>query len=167
MSAVVIEGLAEFMERLRAGVAGPVRRFLESAAIAVQSAARERAPVDTGRLRADIGYELDESSPPLWAKVGPNVFYGPYMEYGTGTLADGAGGKGGAHRPPSSALAGWAQRHGGLNPFLVARAIGARGGLRPRRYMRGGLAAALGAIEAFKERLGQEIVALLAGGGSE
>lgn len=167
MNASVIEGLAELIARLRAGVAGPVRAFLESAAITVQSAARERAPVDEGRLRADIGYELDEAEMPTWAAVGPNVFYGPYMEYGTGTLADGPPGKGGAHRPPSAALAGWCQRHGGLNPFLVARAIGRRGGLRPRRYMRGGLAASLGAIGTLVERLGQQIVQLLAGGGGE
>ena len=72
---------------------------------------------------------------PLWAKGGSNVKYAPYMEYGTGRLADAEGGGGGGrHWPPAQALEGWASRHG-FGPgggFLVARAIGRRGGLKPR-----------------------------------
>jgi len=121
----------EFMQR-------PMRRFFTKSAIAVQSGAKKLSPVDTGRLRSSITYDIDPAAMPLWAKVGTNVSYAPFMEYGTGLLADGEGGSGRAHRPPSSALDTWAKRHG-TSGFAVAMAIARRGGLKPRRYLRGSL----------------------------
>ena len=47
--------------------------------------------------------------------------------------------KGGRHFPPSDALERWASRHG-FGPgggFVVARAIGRRGGLKPREFLTG------------------------------
>lgn len=158
---VRIKGLAELKGKLNIGlIAGPLRTFLTRAAILVQSRARERAPVDTGRLRADIAFEVDGGTPPIWARVGNNVFYAPYVEYGTGTQTDGPGG-GGRHWPPAGALSGWAGRHG-FGPgggFIVARAIGRRGGLRPRRYLRDALDAALSGIEGLFGALSRDIEA--------
>lgn len=138
----------------------PLGRFFGRSAITVQGGARKRAPVDRGRLRADINYEIDHSTPPLWAKVGNNLFYAPWMEYGTGTQSDAPGGSGGRHWPPAAALEPWAQRHG-FPPgggAMVARAIGLRGGLRPRRYLRDALEDSLGMIDSFLRTLASEIV---------
>ena len=125
----------------------PIRRLLKKLASAAEADAKKSAPVNTGRLRASITTSIDSTGrPPLWAKVGSNVFYAPYMEYGTGLLAEGSPAKGGRHYPPASALQLWASRVvpelGDAGGFLIARAIGRRGGLKPRYYMRAGLEAA-------------------------
>lgn len=99
-------------------------------------AAREM-PVDTGNLRASMRYEVGSvDGVPLWAAVGTNVEYAPYMEYGTGLLCDGPNPSGRRHWPPAAALDVWARRHGFESGAQVAVAIGRRGGLRPRRFLR-------------------------------
>lgn len=45
----------------------------------VQNGARERSPVDTGRLRSSITYQVGGRE----AKIGTNVFYAPFQEFGT------------------------------------------------------------------------------------
>ena len=74
-----VEGLAEALRQLSPEkVAKPVRDFLTKAIITVQGLARERAAVDTGRMRQAVTYEVDSSSPPTWAKVGVNVNRGGF-----------------------------------------------------------------------------------------
>jgi hypothetical protein len=69
-----VKGLEEAIRQLSPEkVAKPVRDFLTKAIITVQGLARERAAVDTGRMRQAVAYEVDSSSPPTWAKVGVNV----------------------------------------------------------------------------------------------
>lgn len=51
----------------------------EAAGILVESAAKGFAPVDTGRLRASITHDADETG----AVIGTNVEYAPYVELGT------------------------------------------------------------------------------------
>ncbi len=81
---VEIKGLAEVLAKLDKSLySGPLRTFWQRAAIAVQGRAREKAPVDTGRLRASIMYDVDGASPPLYASVGSDVFYAPFQEFGT------------------------------------------------------------------------------------
>jgi HK97 gp10 family phage protein len=81
---VKIVGLEAMLKKLSPTLyAGPLRKFWERASIAVQSRAREKSPVDTGRLRASIMYEIDGATPPLYAKVGTDVFYAPFQEFGT------------------------------------------------------------------------------------
>ena len=135
----------------------PMRRFFTKAAIAVQSGAKERAPVDTGRLRSSLTFEVDSRPLPLWAKVGSNVSYAPFMEYGTGLVTDGKGGGNKRHWPPSGALDLWARRHGIASGFLVARAIGRRGGLKPRRFLRGSFEANRGTIKGYLKQAESEI----------
>ena len=115
----------------------PMRRFFTKAAIAVQSGAKERAPVDTGRLRSSLTYEVDSAALPLWAKVGTNVTYAPFMEYGTGVLSENPEATKKWHFPAASHLEVWARRHG-TTGFQVAKAIRDRGGLKPRRFLRNG-----------------------------
>ena len=46
----------------------------------VETAAKEKCPVRTGRLRSSI---TTEKVKPFEVHVGTNVFYGPFVEYGT------------------------------------------------------------------------------------
>ncbi len=162
---VEIEGLKEAMARIDAGlVAGPVRAFMSRAAMYIEAEAKKNAPVDTGRLRTSITHEVDtENTVPQWAKVGSNLFYAPYMEYGTGLRTDGTGGSGKRHHPPGDALQGWAERHGLASGWAVASAIAARGGLEPRRYLRGALEASTSAIQSLLKTCSDAIGRLWSG----
>jgi len=69
--------------------------------------------------------------------VGSPLEYMAYQEYGTGLLYDGPGPKPGkAHYPPPAALETWCRRNGIASAWGVSRAIGRRGGLRPKRFLR-------------------------------
>lgn len=81
---VEIEGLAEALKKLSPDLyAEPLRKFWNRAAVVVQGRARDKSPVDTGRLRSSIMYEIDTANPPLYAVVGSDVEYAPYQEFGT------------------------------------------------------------------------------------
>lgn len=81
---VKIDGLEAALKKLDKSLwTEPLRRFWERASIVVQGRARVLAPVDTGRLRASLVYEVDSASPPMYAAVGSDVFYAPYQEFGT------------------------------------------------------------------------------------
>ena len=60
------------------------RGGLEAASLIVEADATLRAPVDTGNLRSSITHRVvsDEE-----AKIGTNVDYAPYLEYGTHKMA--------------------------------------------------------------------------------
>src|SRR5947208_3283955 len=77
-------GEAELKGKLSTELAaGPVRRMFNRAAITVRNDAVGHTPVDTGRLRQSIAWEIDAAPLPLWARVGTNVEYGPDIEFGT------------------------------------------------------------------------------------
>ncbi len=121
-----VEGMERLMERAKPELlAKPVHDFLERAALMVKAKAREYTPVDTGRLRASMTHQLDSSPVPLWARVGSNVEYAPFVELGTRP-----------HFPPPEALELWARRHG-IPVFLVCRAIARRGTKAHRMLQRG------------------------------
>lgn len=54
-------------------------KALTAAAVLVEGEAVLRCPVDTGNLRGSITHEVKADE----ARVGTNVEYAPYMEYGT------------------------------------------------------------------------------------
>jgi len=54
-------------------------KFLESASVILQGAARRNTPVDTGRLRSSISRDVQKDE----ATVGTNVNYAQFVEYGT------------------------------------------------------------------------------------
>jgi phage gpG-like protein len=139
----------EFMQK-------PMRKFFTSAAIAVQSGAKERAPVDTGRMRSSLTYEIDPAAMPAWAKVGTNVSYAPFMEWGTGSLSESPASTSGWHAPTGAALAVWARRHG-TDGYIVAAAIAKRGGLKPRRFLRGSFEANKDNIKRMLRTAGREV----------
>lgn len=53
----------------------------------VVNAAKQNCPVDTGRLRDSITWELGGSGALLEGRVGSNVEYAPYVELGTRHMA--------------------------------------------------------------------------------
>lgn len=55
--------------------------------IDVQNRARQKAPVDTGRLRASISHELGSDGRGPYVDVGSNVEYAPHVEYGTSRMS--------------------------------------------------------------------------------
>lgn len=50
----------------------------------VQGDAKELCPVDEGQLRNSITAEVEETPRKIVGKVGSNVEYAPYVEFGTG-----------------------------------------------------------------------------------
>jgi len=86
---LTVEGIDRVLKKLTAKqLLKPLGDYLLRIGIATQSKARERAPVDTGRLVSSIAYlapdsilEEDNAEPPLWVRVGTNVnansFYYP------------------------------------------------------------------------------------------
>lgn len=66
-----------------------IARALETIGLVAERYAKEKAPVDTGRLRNSISHEVDDDT----VYVGTNVEYAPYLEFGTGKFAEGGGGR--------------------------------------------------------------------------
>lgn len=162
---VELKGLDNILSKLdKSLIAKPSHDFFARVGITVQGKARQNAPVDTGNLRNEIMYEVDDSTPTLWTKVGllqakqgSSLWVkGRAMEYGTGRLGDPAVSHKSGHWPPASALERWAVRHG-TTGAAVARAIGKAGGLRPRPYLRTGLKESMDDIKRLLAKMGDEI----------
>jgi len=116
-------------------IGGLTRKFGE----AVHREAVRRAPSDLGALPSSIYLKLRKTGFAYEATIGSHLPQARYMEYGTGRRGDPEVSHKSEHWPPWRALEPWARRHG-FPPgggFLVARAIGLRGGLEPRRFLRG------------------------------
>lgn len=125
-----VKGLEEIVRNLAntAELIGPpLRTALTKSALLVEGQAKRLVPVDTGNLRRTITHRVDRAPVPLFAEVGTNASYAR-------TVHDGR--RAGAAPPPTSALAGWASRHGipSNRVYLVARAIG-RKGIRKRPFL--------------------------------
>jgi len=60
-----------------------IAEALNKKALRIVREAKQRAPVDTGRLRASITAELVEQGKTPKALVSSNVEYAPYVEFGT------------------------------------------------------------------------------------
>lgn len=144
---VQIEGLPELLRALRenAGLADVMRKALWKIGAHADEASKRKAPVDVGKLRGSIMFQVDPSPLPGFVRIGTigpqRPTYAAYMEYGTGTRHDHPNWPRRPHVVPPAALQRWARRKSrsgeDFNAFSVARAITARGGLEPRRYLRG------------------------------
>jgi len=163
-----IRGLSELNAKLNAPylVGDPGRNLGERWGSFVERGAKAAAPHWRGHLRRSLTHEVDPASPPKYARAGTNIPYGPAMEGGTGLLADLPGGKGGRHWPPGAALDPWARAHGFLSGYQVAAAIGKRGGLKPRRFLRNAAAEAEGRIPGWMAQMAKEIESHAAIGGA-
>jgi HK97 gp10 family phage protein len=61
------------------------QQIIKQAAQKIQAEAQTRAPVKSGRLKASIQIRY---TGPLSAIIGSNLFYAPYMEFGTGSRGE-------------------------------------------------------------------------------
>lgn len=131
---------------------GPVRRFLRKAALEVKRKAKLKVPVDTGHLRRFITHEVGETE----ARVGSNVVYAPFVEFGTRP-----------HWPPRKAMQPWARRHGfpkGNEGATILARIIAKRGTKPQPYLRPALEESLSDIREFLVEAAREIEARWARG---
>ena len=70
-------------EAVKKAVADTVTKALTEAALIVEGAAKNLSPVDTGNLKGSITHAVGKDD----ARVGTNVEYAPYVEYGTSKMA--------------------------------------------------------------------------------
>jgi len=75
--------LSQKFKRLEKGLKLDVAKDLAEGAINIDRGAKQRAPVDKGRLRAGNYFEKRRSNGLLW-EAGNSVKYAPYIEFGTG-----------------------------------------------------------------------------------
>ena len=84
---VGFENWDNWIENLPEAVIQEARDFIATTALKVESDAKWRTPVDTGRLEASITTELNKGPRGLQAEVGTNVEYASAVEFGTSTQA--------------------------------------------------------------------------------
>lgn len=135
----------------------PVRNFFTRALLILQGLTREGIPVDRGRLRQSITFDVDSRPIPLWGKIGSNVKYAPDMEYGTNALSEKPSVTGNRPFPTGPQLETWARRHGFPNGWMVAAIIKRRGGLEPRRFLRNAFTQGQSKIRGLLDDLATEI----------
>lgn len=125
---VDVIGLVETQRKLEQVVAdirgGEFLQGMRDATLMVSRSAKERAPVDTGRLRATLTPEIRREGNTTLGVVGSNVKYAAAAELGSKP-----------HWPPLKALENWARRHG-TTAYVVARAI-ARHGTKAKKFLQG------------------------------
>lgn len=73
-------------QRFRASgqkIDGELAQAITRCALRVERRAKQYVKVDTGRLRASISHRLEIDREKITGVIGTNVFYAPYLEYGT------------------------------------------------------------------------------------
>lgn len=115
---IEVIGLNDAKRKLReidTQTANRIKAQVLKSGLKIESAAKDKAPVDTGRLRAAIDTRVSNGG--FTYEVYPTVTYAAAIEFGTK-----------AHFPPTGAIAGWARRHGlSGKEYLIARSIARRG----------------------------------------
>ena len=142
-----IENLAAGAAAAPATLESEVKLALVAGSLLIEGSARGLAPKDTGRLAGSITHNISG----LTSRIGPSVAYGLYVEKGRGA----------GKPPPVGAVAGWAARKG-INPYVLARAIGRRG-TRPRPYMLTAFNSNVGRVTALFSKVAVKVVARMAG----
>ena len=82
---IKLDGMERLISRLRAldAFAAPVaRRLLNRSAYAAQAEIQKRTPVVTGTLRRSMATMVDPAEFPTFAKVGTNLSYARFIEFG-------------------------------------------------------------------------------------
>lgn len=89
---------------------------LEKACIVVENAAKEKAPVASGELRNSITHSVSGDV----GEVGTNLFYAPYVEYGTGIFSSQGNGRKDVPWVYCDAAGNWHSTSGRKpRPFLI------------------------------------------------
>lgn len=91
---VKVEGMEVLQSKIGDGkiIRDTAKDALTKAAIVVKNQAKLNASgrpgpnVQTGRLRKSITWQIDGAALPAWAKVGTNVEYAPFVEFGTSRM---------------------------------------------------------------------------------
>jgi len=81
-----IEGLDQFLQHMHDYVertTNELKDAVKETAYKIESGAKQRCPVDTGRLRASISTNIDESASSIKAIVETVVEYARFVEFGT------------------------------------------------------------------------------------
>jgi HK97 gp10 family phage protein len=81
---IKLQGLESSIRKLRVyqiDKKARVREVIATVGLLIESEAKQNAPVDTGRLRASIRFEMAPNG--LGGEVATNVTYAPYLELGT------------------------------------------------------------------------------------
>ena len=125
--AVEMQGLDELRKKLKSETAAvPARRFLTRSANIMVDKATRKAPENVGTLKRSIGYEVSTETPvPTWVKVGTNVEYARFVEFGRKP----------GKQPPYRNIEYWYRRKNKIGPDddvenavnMIRRAIGRRG----------------------------------------
>lgn len=82
---IELKGIEQFkreLNKVKSEITRELERTTSASLLRIQSDAKRKAPVDTGRLRASISKRQDGTD----GEVSTNVDYAPYIEFGTGTL---------------------------------------------------------------------------------
>ena len=82
---IKLTGVKEFKRKLdsyKRSITRELERDTDRALINIQTGAKRRVAVDTGRLRSSITTRRSGTD----GEVNTNVHYAPYIEFGTGTL---------------------------------------------------------------------------------
>ena len=110
-------------DRLRRGlsnapdsVASETRSAMTQSLVLLEADQRRNVAQDTRRLMGSISHRIEGGGANITGHVGPSARYAYWVEHGRRP----------GKQPPVQAVSGWARRHG-IDPFLLARAIGRRG----------------------------------------
>ena len=82
---IELKGIKQFkreLNKVKSDITREIERTTSASLLRIQSDAKRKAPVDTGRLRAAIHHRQSGTD----GEVSTNVKYAPYIEFGTGTL---------------------------------------------------------------------------------
>lgn len=71
------------LQLLFGSIDGPTGKALAKIGVRVMTRSKRLCAVDTGRLRSSITMEMGKDGDDVVARVGTNVHYAPYLEFGT------------------------------------------------------------------------------------
>jgi hypothetical protein len=128
--------------------------WFDRASKLIQAELKARAP---GSLSKKTYIRMDTLRPPRWARISVKSPLGWLIEGGTGSQGDPSFRHVSRHWPSTSGIM---QATGLPEPqaFLVARAIGLRGGNKPRPFIAPTYAATQGQVEALAAQIVAEVL---------
>lgn len=86
VNVVGLEALKKVLKEKIEKVNGNVEKAVVKATLKVEADAKKKVPIDTGRLRSSISNKIEKIRDEITGKVGTNVVYAPYIEFGTGRM---------------------------------------------------------------------------------
>lgn len=86
-----VNSLCDKLENLNNNIDRNVRSKVEMLAQEISDEAKDLAPVDTGFLRENIYWSVEDKENRVEAEIVSNADYGGYVEFGTGKVGESAG----------------------------------------------------------------------------